>query len=184
MKKHAFHPKSYPVPPQLAASRNPHAPAPAKAGTLQAIPAMPKSTVSRPTKSPSGGVKKLLEPPSHPKLMISKQAQRANKPRSINLEKDKSLKKSLSNNDIHILPGKSAGSPKLTHQPCVKVPEKKHHSPSPLPVHKSPSPTRTQGSKFAQPSKSAPSQKAGSGTKPNTAKAKPAPWPDVVYKQF
>lgn len=201
-KKNVFHPKSYPVPPQtaVAASRNQYSSNMIKGGTVQP-PA--KTTVVRTTKSPPGLGKRVLDVPTNPnpKLMMSKQPQNVKppaQPRSIKPENDiKVMKKSLSNNDIHLTANKSESpkpnQPQQQHQRIgsrtrpQQIASVKHHSPSPTTTTmkaKSPSPPRGHTSKFStsKPTVAKPSLPKGKVSEfkgKNTPAAIP-PWSDFV----
>lgn len=179
-KKHVLHPKSFPVPAQLATntSRNHCATNMAKGGTLQV---QPKTTVSRPTKSPPGTSKHVLDLPINPSprlMMMAKQVANSKppaRPRSIRPENAKVLKKSLSHNDIKILPNKS-DSPKPKTQATVK-----RHSPSPTQQFKPASP-KLPASKFSPKSQKAPIVKGRiSDFQSKPAPSAPAPFADLVY---
>ncbi len=217
-KKNAFHPKSYPVPAQLPAtaaalSRNQYATNVVKGGTLQ-VP--PKAYVPRTAKSPTTNSKKPFDIPANPSpklMMLAKQPfakQMAPVPPKV-IKPDpnannKSLKKSLSNNDIQIVsaaPAAAVTGPKLEQQRTLpgKPPIQKRHSPSPTQQLKSPSPPRTAGttkvatktarpvlkgkiSEF-QPTTTAKLITAAAGvatnTSPQNQHTSPAPWIDFLY---
>ena len=150
-KKHGFHPKSYPIPgqiPSTAPSRNQCTTNVIKGGTLQ-VP--PKACIVRGAKSPTTNSKKVLELPTNtsPKLMaLAKQPFTKHPPtaapKMLKPEPNKSLKKSLSNNDIQIAAAPKPEIPTTTKAvPTGKPPIiPKRNSPSPTQQLKPCSPSR------------------------------------------
>jgi hypothetical protein len=196
-KQNLVHPKSYPVPPSAPSqSRNPLGTAMLKGGTLQT---QSKQKVTRVTKSPPGLPKKSLDGPLQsylkPGTALSgaikpTPAQKLNVgPRAIKTEQNKVLKKSLSNNDIQILPNKSdAPKPISAASNAANARSQiKRHSPSPTQTQtgkpKSPSPLRPTSS-AKQPMKPAAKMVATKGkvSEPHTKSASnTVPWADFVY---
>ena len=152
-KKHIFHPKSYPVPSQLAAmSRNQYGSNMIKGGTLQ-VPI--KSYITRAAKSPPSISKKTFDIPTNtnPKLMVINKQQLLAKlqptTKEIKLDQAKVLKKSLSNNDIQITNQTMELHKQPSPMPLAFKSQtvSKRHSPSPTQQLKSPSPPRSSAGK-------------------------------------
>jgi len=192
-KKHGFHPKSYPIPPQLpntAFSRNQNSPGVIKGGTLQVAS---KQIITRTARSPVTDLKKAFDIPTNPspKLMtLAKQvipkASPIPGPKILKHDPNKSLKKSLSNNDLQQISNITHIPPKIL--PIGRPPVPKRHSPSPTQQLKSPSPPRTAGP-TARVAKQPPNPKAKIGdfqfvSKTSNASPQLSPNPSVPWAEF